>query len=93
MALPRGTVFLGDTEAHEVVAETFDVLWLQWDEALASSDVVRFAWSVLRESVLARAHHVDGCPELARTAFDTVALRGLSTPAQRFAQIFFDVVR
>lgn len=80
-------LFVSEEEAREVVAETFDVLWFRWDEALASADVVPFAWSVLRGSVMARACHTDGCPELARTAFDTVALSLLSTPAARFAQI------
>lgn len=78
---------MSEEEAREVVAETFDVLWFRWAEALASADVVPFAWSVLRRSVMARACHTDGCPELARTAFDTVALSLLSTPAARFAQI------
>jgi RNA polymerase sigma factor (sigma-70 family) len=85
--LAYARLFVSEEAAHEVVAETFDVLWFRWDEALASSDVVPFAWSVLRRSVMARARHVDGCPELARTAFDTVALSVLSTPAARFAQI------
>jgi RNA polymerase sigma factor (sigma-70 family) len=85
--LAYARLFVSEEEAHEVVAETFDVLWFRWDEALASSDVVPFAWSVLRKSVMARACHVDGGPELARTAFDTVALSMLSTPTARFAQI------
>ncbi|MFF7262070.1 sigma factor-like helix-turn-helix DNA-binding protein [Streptomyces sp. NPDC008159] len=85
--LAYARLFLGEDEAREVVAETFDVLWFRWDEALASSDVVPFAWSVLRRGVMARARHVDGCPELARTAFDTVALSVISTPEARFAQI------
>ncbi|MDG5801847.1 sigma-70 family RNA polymerase sigma factor [Streptomyces ossamyceticus] len=58
--LAYARLFLGEDEAREVVAETFDVLWFRWDEALASSDVVPFAWSVLRRGVMARARHVDG---------------------------------
>ncbi|MBZ3908184.1 sigma-70 family RNA polymerase sigma factor [Streptomyces griseiscabiei] len=85
--LAYARLFVSEAEAREVVAETFDVLWFRWDEALASADVVPFAWSVLRRSVMARACHTDGCPELARTAFDTVALSLVSTPAARFAQI------
>ncbi|WP_405894548.1 RNA polymerase subunit sigma [Streptomyces sp. NBC_00104] len=85
--LAYARLFVGEAEAREVVTETFDVLWFRWAEALASSDVVPFAWSVLRGSVMARACHTDGCPELARTAFDTVALSLVSTPAARFAQI------
>ncbi|WP_328838622.1 RNA polymerase subunit sigma [Streptomyces europaeiscabiei] len=85
--LAYARLFVSEEEAREVVVETFDVLWFRWAEALASADVVPFAWSVLRRSVMARACHTDGCPELARTAFDTVALSVLSTPAARFAQI------
>lgn len=80
-------VFLADREARHVVAEVFDVLWLRWDEALASSNVVKFAWPVLRESVMERAHHLDGCPQLTASAFDTVALDRLSGQSARFAQI------
>ncbi|QYX79377.1 sigma-70 family RNA polymerase sigma factor [Streptomyces akebiae] len=85
--LAYARLFVGEEEAREAVSETFDVLWFRWDEALASSDVVPFAWSVLRASVMARARHTDGHPELTRTAFDTVALSLLSTPTARFAQI------
>jgi RNA polymerase sigma factor (sigma-70 family) len=81
------SVFLSDHEAEQAISEAFDILWLRWDEALASSDVVKFAWPVLRRSVMTRARHIDGCPELVTAAFDTVALSILTTDEERFAQI------
>ncbi|MFD3546745.1 helix-turn-helix domain-containing protein [Streptomyces sp. NPDC058655] len=79
-------VFLRDVrEADRVVTETFDMLWLRWDEALASSHVQRYAWQVLRRGVMARARHGDGYPDLAPAAFGTVALghaTGLAAVAQ-----------
>ncbi|MCX4799408.1 MULTISPECIES: sigma-70 family RNA polymerase sigma factor [unclassified Streptomyces] len=69
------------------MTEAFDILWLCWDEALASSDVVKFAWSVFRRRVMARARHVDGRPEFVMAAFDTVTLSTLITDEARFAQV------
>ncbi|MEV7888363.1 sigma-70 family RNA polymerase sigma factor [Streptomyces sp. NPDC002817] len=81
-------VFLEDHEADEAVVETFDLLWLRWHEALASSDVVAFAWPVLRERVMDRAYHSeDGHPELTHAAFNTIALSHLTNDDARFAQI------
>lgn len=77
----------GDTEAALAVGETFDMLWLRWDEAVASADVVKFAWQVLRRNVMARTVHTDGYPELARAAFGTVAVRNMTGATERFAQI------
>ncbi|MFI1400515.1 sigma-70 family RNA polymerase sigma factor [Streptomyces sp. NPDC020681] len=81
-------VFLRCRESVDrVVAETFDVLWLRWDEALASADVQKFAWTVLRAGVMARTPHIDGCPELAPAAFSTVALNRAGALTARFDQI------
>lgn len=80
-------VFLpGDHQAAWVVAETFDILWLCWDAALASSDVSRFAWKVLRARVMARTPHTDGHPELRPSAFITVAQDQAQDTSARFAQ-------
>jgi DNA-directed RNA polymerase specialized sigma24 family protein len=81
-------VFIPDArQADHVVAETFDVLWLRWEEALTSADLQRFAWRVLRQAVMARTPHTDnGHPELLAASFNTVVLS--QTPAsQQFAQI------
>ncbi|MFE1478992.1 sigma-70 family RNA polymerase sigma factor [Streptomyces cyaneofuscatus] len=81
-------VFLKRREvADRAVAEAFDILWLRWEEALSSSDVVRFAWSVFRISVMVRTPHIDGCPTLGTSAFDTFALRQAQTAEERFAQV------
>lgn len=74
-------------DARRAVTETFDILWLRWDEARLSPDVVRFAWTVLRRSVMARTPTVGGRPELVAAAFDTVALSLISDTAARFAQV------
>ncbi|MFJ5819340.1 sigma-70 family RNA polymerase sigma factor [Streptomyces sp. NPDC093108] len=80
-------VFLCNSRlAKRVVSDTFDVLELRWNEALASSDVVRFAWFVLRSGVMARAPHVDGRPDLGAAAFDTVALERAMSDEEKFAQ-------
>ncbi|MFE3943968.1 sigma-70 family RNA polymerase sigma factor [Streptomyces sp. NPDC059118] len=80
-------VFLCDSRVVErVVSDTFDVLELRWDDALSSSDVVRFAWSVLRSGVMARAPHVDGRPDLGAAVFETVALGRAVSSEEKFAQ-------
>ncbi|WP_331742826.1 helix-turn-helix domain-containing protein (plasmid) [Streptomyces sp. NBC_00868] len=80
-------VFLhGDGEAEQVVTETIDILWLLWEEALGSADTQKYAWQVLRQGVMARAPHIDGYPELAGAAFDTVAL-DTATGLARFLQL------
>ncbi|MFZ4184719.1 sigma-70 family RNA polymerase sigma factor [Streptomyces pseudogriseolus] len=74
-------VFLDDDQRDEAVAAAFDRLWLSWNEALASHDIRRYAWNVLRATVMARTPHRDGRPELAGAAFDTVILANLTDPA------------
>lgn len=73
-------VFLTDRQRADAVEETYDQLWLSWTKALASADIRRHGWGVLRGSVMSRVPHIDSCPQFLHTAFDTVALRGLSRP-------------
>ncbi|MFI5825039.1 sigma-70 family RNA polymerase sigma factor [Streptomyces rishiriensis] len=79
--------FLDDDQRDAAVCDTFDILWLTWNDALASHDTRRFAWNVLRATVIARTPHTDGRPELGRAAFDTVALQALTDPADLMNQI------
>ncbi|KNB54233.1 hypothetical protein AC230_03865 [Streptomyces caatingaensis] len=79
-------VFLGVADCGRTVDEVFDVLWLCWEEALSSANVQKFAWRVLRRSVMARAAHIDGHPQLGPAAFNTVALQQ-APPGRKFAQI------
>ncbi|MEH0420550.1 RNA polymerase sigma factor [Streptomyces sp. B21-083] len=86
-----------ERRAHWVVAETCDILWLGWDEAVASSDVRRHAWRLLRSRVMLRAHHANGYPDLRPAAFSTVAQSRIGDLAARFAEVselatFFDAV-
>jgi DNA-directed RNA polymerase specialized sigma subunit, sigma24 homolog len=74
-------VFLDDDQRDNAVDDTFDRLWLSWNEALAHHDTRRYAWNVLRTTVMARAPHRDGRPELGGAAFDTVILQNLADPA------------
>ncbi|MGP4003501.1 sigma-70 family RNA polymerase sigma factor [Streptomyces sp. 8N706] len=80
--------FLPDAgQAHRLVDETFDVLWLRWHEALTSPNIERFAWRVLRQAVMARTPHTDdGRPDLRAAGFNTVALNRTPGP-QQLAQI------
>ncbi|MEV7891615.1 hypothetical protein ACWD3I_45930 [Streptomyces sp. NPDC002817] len=55
---------------------------------MANSDVVGFAWLVLRERVMDRAcHSEDVHPERAHAAFNTIALHHLTDDDARFAQV------
>ncbi|MET9734485.1 helix-turn-helix transcriptional regulator [Streptomyces sp. NPDC006458] len=60
---------LADRRAALAVAETFDLLWVSWNEAVASDSLPRFAWLLLRERVMARVHHHRGRPDLRAAAF------------------------
>ncbi|MFD7232147.1 sigma-70 family RNA polymerase sigma factor [Streptomyces sp. NPDC059881] len=80
-------VFLDDDQRDTAVSNTFDILWLRWNEALASPDTRRYAWNTLRTTVMARTPHIDGWPEFGAAAFDTVALRQLTTETERIRQV------
>ncbi|MCW1100295.1 sigma-70 family RNA polymerase sigma factor [Streptomyces sp. RS2] len=80
-------VFLDDDQRDTAVADTFDILWLSWNDALTSHDTRRYAWNVLRATVMARTPHCDGRPELSTAAFDSVALRSLTGPADSMDKI------
>lgn len=80
-------VFLPAEACHSAVEDTFAILWLSWDDALASPDIRRYAWNILRATVMAKATYRDNLPELENAAFDTVALRGHRSAAGRMAQV------
>ncbi|MEV6400551.1 sigma-70 family RNA polymerase sigma factor [Streptomyces sp. NPDC051907] len=80
-------VFLDDDQRDKAVSNTYDILWLRWNEALASPDIRRFAWDALRATVMARTPHIDGRPEFGAAAFDTVALQSLTTVPERVDQM------
>jgi transcriptional regulator with XRE-family HTH domain len=79
--------FLDDDPRDIAVSDTFDILWLRWNDALSSPDARRFAWNVLRATVMAKTLHLDGRPEFAGAAFDTVALQSLTAEADRIDQM------
>ncbi|UFR07083.1 sigma-70 family RNA polymerase sigma factor [Streptomyces sp. Go40/10] len=73
---------------HEgAVSDTFDILWLSWNDALASPDTRRYAWTVLRGTVMSRTPHIDGRPCFSQAAFDTVALTYLADAEARTRQL------
>ncbi|WP_175409998.1 sigma-70 family RNA polymerase sigma factor [Streptomyces sp. TRM64462] len=75
-----GAFLRGRALTERTVDDVFLLLML-WDEALASENPERFAWQVLRGTVLERApKDGDGHPALADAAFDTVALRSSLDP-------------
>ncbi|MFE2671052.1 sigma-70 RNA polymerase sigma factor region 4 domain-containing protein [Streptomyces mirabilis] len=79
--------FLDDDQRDGALSDTFDILWLSWNDALASHDTRRFSWNVLRATVMSRTPHQDGRPELGRAAFDTVVLQSLTKPAHHMNQV------
>ncbi|GGZ18225.1 sigma-70 family RNA polymerase sigma factor [Streptomyces nitrosporeus] len=79
--------FLDDQLRDTAVTDTFDALWLSWNQALSSHDTRHYAWQVLRGCVMSRTPHLDGRPELSPAVFDTVALRGLTGETARLGQV------
>lgn len=71
-------IFLPDDRGELAVTDTFDQLWLSWPRALSSPDVRRFAWRILRATVMSRTPHLDGRPEFSDAAFDTDTMRTLT---------------
>lgn len=80
-------VFLDDDQRDTAISNTFDILWLSWNDALASPDIRRFAWQALRATVMSRTPHIDGRPEFGAAAFDTIALQQLDTEAAQAQQM------
>ncbi|MGW6739361.1 sigma-70 family RNA polymerase sigma factor [Streptomyces sp. NPDC055025] len=79
--------FLPDEARDAAVKDTFAILWLAWDEALASPDIRRYAWGVLRATVKAKADFRDERPVLAEAAFDTVSQRAQTSIEDQTAQL------
>ncbi|MDI3390633.1 sigma-70 family RNA polymerase sigma factor [Streptomyces sp. B-S-A8] len=67
--------FLTEGACKEAIEDAFAILWLSFNEALSSPDTRRFAWLILRSTVMARAMDDTGHPRLEMAAFDTVALK------------------
>jgi hypothetical protein len=85
----RAFLTVGDC-ADLVVDESFDILWMTWDQALNSPNVSRHAWSVFRERVLCRARRLpDGSPDLTLAAFNTKAElgNGIDSDLDRFQHV------
>ncbi|MFD7961326.1 sigma-70 family RNA polymerase sigma factor [Streptomyces zaomyceticus] len=80
-------VFLTDTVLDSAVEETFAILWLSFDDALASPDIRRYAWDILSATVKAKADHRDQRPVLADAAFDTAALHAQDCLDDQAAQL------
>ncbi|WP_313149778.1 sigma-70 family RNA polymerase sigma factor, partial [Streptomyces echinatus] len=74
-------------QCEAAVTDTFDILWLSWNDALASADTRRFAWEVLRRTVMSRTPHIDGRPCFSQAAFDTVELTYLTDEEARTHQL------
>jgi DNA-directed RNA polymerase specialized sigma24 family protein len=81
------SAFLPDDVCEAAVEETFAVLWLSWNDGLASADIRRFAWNVFRTTVMGKATYRDGLPELENSVFDTVALRSQTSQTARMTQL------
>ncbi|MBT2411101.1 helix-turn-helix domain-containing protein [Streptomyces sp. ISL-12] len=84
--------------ARQLVAQTFDILWLTWHEATLSPATPRHAWQLLRSRVNAiAAKRPDGRPDLRPAAFSTAVQADIMDLADRLARIdtlaqFFDAI-
>ncbi|MFE9906332.1 hypothetical protein [Streptomyces achromogenes] len=67
--------------------DAFAILWLSGGEVLASPDIRRYAWDLLRATVKARADYRDERPLLGDAAFDTLALRQETSAEGEAAQL------
>ncbi|MFI9428989.1 hypothetical protein ACIG54_36265 [Streptomyces achromogenes] len=67
--------------------DAFAILWLSGGEDLASPDIRRYAWDLLRATVKARADYRDERPLLGDAAFDTLALRQETSAEGEAAQL------
>ncbi|MFK0112487.1 sigma-70 family RNA polymerase sigma factor [Streptomyces sp. NPDC091217] len=76
-----------DDQRDSAVSDTFDILWLSWNDGLGSPDIRRFAWKALRATVMSRTPHIDGRPSLSQAAFDTITLKSLTDEADRIDQM------
>lgn len=79
--------FLHGEALDAAVEDTFAILWLSFDDALASPDIRRYAWNILRATVQAKADHRDQRPLLGEAAFDTVALSAQTSLEGQAAQL------
>ncbi|WP_405651643.1 helix-turn-helix domain-containing protein [Streptomyces sp. RK9] len=76
-------------EARRAVGDVFILLLFLWDEALASDNPERFAWQILRQTVMERTPHPDNSPALVEAAFDTLALRTAADPVAQIEESMF----
>ncbi|MFI2415894.1 helix-turn-helix domain-containing protein [Streptomyces sp. NPDC018947] len=87
-----------ERRAQQLVAQTFDILWLTWNEATLSPHTPRYAWQLLRSRVhAAAAKRPDGRPDLRPAAFSTAVQAQILDLTERLARIdvlaqFFDTI-
>lgn len=84
--LYAGAFLLGET-CEAALTNTFDRLWLSWRQALASANTRRYAWQILRSTVMSRAAHIHGRPLLEDAAFNTVVLQSMKDLEARMEQL------
>ncbi|MFJ3825472.1 sigma factor-like helix-turn-helix DNA-binding protein [Streptomyces nodosus] len=72
------SVFLPYEGCDTALDHAYDQLWLSWPNALASPDARRYAWKVVRATIMSRTPHVDGRPEFLHAAFETEVLQNLT---------------
>ncbi|MFJ2746224.1 sigma-70 family RNA polymerase sigma factor [Streptomyces sp. NPDC087440] len=80
--------FLLPAECRDAIEDTFAVLWLSFEDALASPDIRHYAWDILRSTVMAKTTYRDGRPALEAAVFDTVAAQDPHTsPGDQAAHV------
>ncbi|MFF1378767.1 helix-turn-helix domain-containing protein [Streptomyces sp. NPDC058308] len=81
------TFLRSPADAQRAVNDVFFLLQVVWDDARSSDNTPRFAWRVLRETVMERTPHPDGYPTLVESAFDSLALNQAHGSAAELRQV------
>ncbi|MDI3408379.1 RNA polymerase sigma factor [Streptomyces cavernicola] len=80
-------VFLSKSTCREATEDAFAILWLSFDDVVSSADHRRYAWGILRSTVMARSIDQTGHPRMEAAAFKTRALHEHTTLETRADQI------
>lgn len=72
---------LTDSRTNYVISESFDMLWVLWDDATTNENLHHYAWELFRSRVMTRApRHHDGRLDLRAAVFSTHELHDATTP-------------
>jgi transcriptional regulator with XRE-family HTH domain len=79
---------LNSRQTQVVVTEVFDILWMSWETALASANVRRYVWNLLRARVLLRVPQKrEGRIDMSPMAMHTQAAHDIEDLAAQWAHV------